>query len=74
MKRIAFLFFFLSFLWLPGGTASKALAQIGEPRSAVAVGFSGGLALNTVGFDPTIKLKQHQGATFGVVARFTSEK
>lgn len=74
MKRIAFLFFFLSFLWLLGGTASKALAQIGEPRSAVAVGFSGGLALNTVGFDPTIKLKQHQGATFGVVARFTSEK
>lgn len=49
-------------------------SQIGEPRHNIAVGFSGGVALNTIGFDPTIKQNMHVGPTFGVVARFTSEK
>lgn len=51
-----------------------AKAQIGEPRNNIAVGFTGGIALNTIGFDPTIKQNMHIGPTIGVVARFTSEK
>lgn len=51
-----------------------ARAQVGEPRNNIAVGFSGGVALNTIGFDPTIKQSMHVGPTFGIVARFTSEK
>lgn len=53
---------------------NESKAQVGEPRSAVAVGVTGGVALNSVGFDPTIKQKLHVGPTLGVVARFTSEK
>lgn len=51
-----------------------AFCQVGEPRHSIAVGFSGGVALNSVGFDPTIKQQQHVAPTLGVVARFTSEK
>lgn len=50
------------------------MAQIGEPRHSIAVGVTGGVALNTIGFDPTVKQFQHIGPTLGVVARFTSEK
>lgn len=53
---------------------SAARAQIGEPRNAVAVGFNGGVSMNSVTFDPTIKQVQHMGPTFGVTLRLTSEK
>lgn len=49
-------------------------AQVGEPRRNICVGFSGGVAMNRIGFDPTIKQDWHMGPTFGVVARFTSER
>ncbi len=49
-------------------------AQIGEPRSAVSVGFNGGVAMNTIAFTPSIKQKQHIGPTFGLTLRLTSEK
>lgn len=52
----------------------RSEAQIGDPRNNIAVGFSGGVALNTIGFDPTIKQNMHIGPTFGITARFTSEK
>lgn len=52
----------------------EAQAQIGERRNSIALGVSGGIALNTIGFNPTIKQSMHIGETFGVVARFTSEK
>lgn len=52
----------------------SATAQVGEPRHGIAIGASGGVVLNTIGFDPTIKQKMHLGPTFGVTARFTSEK
>ena len=42
------------------------MAQIGEARSSLAVGFNGGVALNSVGFDPSIKQKWHVGPAFGV--------
>lgn len=54
-------------------TTLTARAQVGEPRSQIALGVSGGLAMNTIGFDPTIKQKMHLGPTVGVTARFTSE-
>lgn len=49
-------------------------AQVGEPRRNICVGFSGGVAMNRIGFDPTIKQNWHVGPTFGLVARFTSER
>jgi len=49
-------------------------SQVGEPRRTIALGVTGGVAMNSVGFDPTIKQKLHIGQTVGVVARFTSEK
>lgn len=66
--RITLLFCFTTFLLFP------LKAQVGEPRHNIAIGFSGGVALNTISFDPTIKQKMHIGPTFGFVARFTSEK
>ena len=55
-------------------SAPHAYAQIGEPRNNKAIGVTGGVAMNTIGFDPTIKQNLHIGPTIGVVARFTSEK
>ena len=55
-------------------TIRPAFSQVGEPRRNIAIGFTGGVALNTIGFDPTIKQNMHMGPTAGIVARFTSEK
>lgn len=49
-------------------------AQVGESRRTIAIGAGGGLMLNSVGFDPTVKQKMHMGPTVGLAARFTSEK
>lgn len=54
-------------------TATTLAAQIGEPRSGIAVGLNAGLAMNKVSFDPTIKQAWHLGPTIGLTARFTSE-
>ena len=54
--------------------AAPVQAQVGEARNSLAVGFTGGVMMNTIGFDPTIKQNQHIGPTFGVVARYTSER
>lgn len=54
--------------------AATLQAQVGERRDNIALGASGGVALNTIAFDPTIKQTMHVGYTAGVVARFTSEK
>ena len=54
--------------------AATVQAQVGERRDNIALGASGGVALNTIAFDPTIKQTMHVGYTAGVVARFTSEK
>lgn len=68
------LFHLLVAVFISYTAANPLHAQIGEPRHSVAIGFSGGVALNTIGFDPSIKQNMHTGPTFGVVARFTSEK
>ncbi len=65
-KTIASLLLLVPFL--------AAQAQIGEPRSAIAVGANAGLNYNTVSFDPTIKQKGALGPTFGLTLRLTSEK
>lgn len=54
--------------------AAQTKAQVGEARHSLAVGVTGGVMMNTIGFDPTIKQNQHMGPTFGVVARYTSER
>ena len=69
LRHFRLLFFLPLFL-----LSLPAFSQVGEPRHSIAVGFSGGVALNSVGFDPTIKQQQHVAPTLGVVARFTSEK
>ena len=48
-------------------------AQLGEPRSALKYGFGAGLAMNTIGFSPSIKQNLHLGPTFGIVGRLDSE-
>ncbi len=49
-------------------------AQVGEYRSAFAIGVNGGCVFNRVSFDPTIKKSYHQGMTGGITLRYTSEK
>ena len=49
-------------------------AQVGEPRHNICIGFSAGMNMNRIGFDPTIKQQMHNGPTMGLVARFTSER
>ncbi len=55
-------------------TPFGAKAQVGEARNNICIGVTGGIAMNQIGFDPTIKQNWHMGPTLGVVARFTSEK
>ena len=61
--------FFVCLVW-----GRVAFAQVGESRSQLDVGFNGGLAMNHISFDPTIKQKLHMGPTFGVTLRYTCEK
>lgn len=65
---------YLFVLLLAFFTSIGVNAQVGEARSNIAVGVSGGVVMNKVGFDPTIKQAMHIAPTFGVTARFTSEK
>ena len=64
---------FIAYTLLFLGT-QQAMGQVGEARNSLAVGFTGGVMMNTIGFDPTIKQKQHIGPTVGIVARYTSER
>lgn len=51
-----------------------ATAQVGEYRNDLVFGFSGGAALNKVGFNPNTPQSYHIGPTFGITLRYTSEK
>ena len=68
MKR---LFLFSYFLLL---ILSPVFAQVGEPRTDLAIGGSGGVALNSVSFKPSVKQSMKPGATIGITARYTCEK
>lgn len=64
-----FVILLLSFIGL-----NRTKAQIGEARNDFVVGVNGGICLNTVSFDPTIKQGMHSGITTGLTFRYTSEK
>ncbi|EKU92054.1 porin family protein [Bacteroides oleiciplenus] len=49
-------------------------AQIGEQRQNFAVGFNGGINLNSVSFSPTVRQKNLMGINGGLTARYISEK
>ncbi len=53
---------------------TQAHAQVGDYRNVFSVGISGGYALNSIGFQPTVNQKMHGGYTAGIVGRYTSEK
>ena len=54
--------------------AMSAEAQVGEYRNKWDAGFSGGVNLNKVGFNPRIKQTYQIGPGFGAMIRYTSEK
>ena len=68
MRRLFLFSFYLIFLLSP------VLAQVGEPRTDLAVGMSGGFVMNRMSFNPTIKQGLKSGMTFGFTARYTCEK
>lgn len=68
MKRLLFIFHFSFFI------IHLALAQVGEPRTDLAIGVNGGVAVNKVMFKPSIKQTFKPGAVMGVTVRYTCEK
>lgn len=52
----------------------NASAQIGEHRSQWGLGVSGGITLNRVSFAPSVTQDMKISPSFGLVARYTSEK
>ena len=67
MKRLCVILLFVS-------AALGVRAQVGESRTDLAVGVTGGWVLNKVSFNPTVKQKWHGGPTMGFVVRYTCEK
>ena len=51
-----------------------ASAQVGDYRSELAVGFSGGYTMSKVGFNPSVPQKYIGGYTAGLTVRYTCEK
>ena len=66
MKKLLLALFALS--------AAHVFAQLGEPRNTLAFGVNAGLAMNQIGFTPSIKQGWHIGPTVGATFRITSEK
>ena len=56
------------------GMGLSASAQVGELRNDFAIGVNGGVVMDKISFDPTIKQKMHSGPTMGLTVRFVSEK
>ena len=50
------------------------MAQLGEERHNLAVGVNLGMNMTKVDLSPRVKMKSHNGMTFGVMARYMSEK
>lgn len=73
MKRLALLLFLLQ-LSIVNCQWSMVMAQVGQPRTDLAVGVNGGLAMNTMSFKPSIKQGMKLGMTMGMTARYTCEK
>ena len=64
--------------WFVAALASlfvmPAMAQLGEVRNNWAVGVNVGMNMNKADFSPQIKQNSHNGMSFGMVARYISEK
>ncbi|HJD77218.1 MAG TPA: PorT family protein, partial [Bacteroides reticulotermitis] len=56
------------------GLSTSAIAQIGEQRQNLSVGFNAGANINSVSFTPRIKQNSMTGITGGLTARYISEK
>jgi hypothetical protein len=70
MKRLALILLFL----FPVVTAQLLFAQVGKPRTDLAVGMGGGFVMNRMQFSPSIKQALKNGMTMGFTARYTCEK
>lgn len=64
----------LVFLLLLPWLCPQLRAQVGKPRTDLAVGIGGGMLLNRVSFNPSIKQSFKSGMTLGLTARYTCEK
>lgn len=64
----------LLFLSILNCQLSIVMAQVGEPRTDLAVGVNGGLAMNTMSFKPAIRQGMKMGLNMGFTARYTCEK
>lgn len=64
----------LALLLLATSAILTANAQIGKPRTQIAIGVNAGFSSNKVSFEPNIKQKQLGAPTFGFVFRYTTEK
>jgi hypothetical protein len=67
------LFFFISY-FLIFSFSFSLYAQVGKPRTDLAIGGGGGFVMNTVSFSPSIKETLKNGMTIGLTARYTCEK
>lgn len=63
----------LTILFFLGGKLSL-LAQVGEARNDLAIGFNGGINMSSVTFTPTIKTSNLMGMCGGLTIRYTCEK
>lgn len=70
MKRLVLILFHLFAL----SPFHHLVAQVGEPRTDVAIGVNGGVAMNTMSFNPTVKQSLKVGTTAGLTVRYTCEK
>lgn len=55
-------------------TGTAVRAQVESPRSSLEIGVAGGMNLNRMEFQPSIRQKLQQGINGGISARYTSEK
>ena len=56
------------------GMGLSASAQVGELRNDFAIGVNGGVVMDKISFDPTIKQVFKPGPSCGITARYTCEK
>ncbi len=68
MKRLLIL------LLLATSSMLLAHAQVGEPRTDLAIGANGGFVMNKVSFNPSVKQTFKTGAVMGLTVRYTCEK
>ena len=76
MKRLLpFLLMFVAQWSLLTGQYSKAFAQVGSPRTDLAIGGGGGFVMNRMQFSPSVFRQSFKnGMTMGFTARYTCEK